>query len=138
MLKSAKEFFDFYKRYCKTEYNFYSIFTRFYWCLYCPARGHLLGPRCRSPVLAFNLYLPALVPNLYLPALASYLYLPALGASLHLPALTPNSYLPAMAPNLYSPAQAPNLYLPALAYNFITSQWPEVCIYRPCLLNLYL
>ena len=45
---------------------------------------------------------------------------------------------PGHLPFALHPAPAPNLYLPALAPNFITSPGPEFCIYRPCLLNLYL
>ena len=78
------------------------------------------GPKCVFTGPGPSLYLPALVPSLYLPALAL------------------NLYLPALAPNLCLPALSPNLYLPALSYNFITSPWPEFCIYRPCPLNLYL
>ena len=60
------------------------------------------------------------------------------GPNLYLPVLALNLYLPALFLNLCLPALAPNLYLPALAYNFIISPGPEFCIYRPCLLNLYL
>ena len=54
------------------------------------------------------------------------------------PAHDLNLYLPALALTLYLLVLAPNLCFPALAYNFIISPGPEFCIYRPCLLNLYL
>ena len=72
----------------------------------------------RPPAPAPNLYLPALAPNLYLPALVPNLYLPARAPNLHLPALTPNLCLPQISIYRLNPA--------------------SVCIYRPCLPNLYL
>ena len=49
--------------------------------------------------------------------------------------LAPNLCLLTLALHLYLPTLAPNLYLPALVY-IITIPRSEICIYRPCLLNL--
>ena len=82
-------------------------------------------------VLAPNLYLAALTPNLYFPALN-----PLLGPRPRPPALVPNLYLAATTPNLFLPALTPNLCLPQICIYRLNPSW--VCIYWPCLPNLYL
>ena len=103
---------------CNTKSSFVltSVLGYLYFLATGPLHGHLLWP-----------WLLSLTPNLHLPAMAIKLYLTALSLSLYLLALTPSLYLMALARTLHLPQICIYLFNPAC-----------VCIYWPCLPNLYL